>query len=68
MRNEMGMLQKKGTKARNTNSHAGAGVVEDAFVAERAAGGVAVKKSEKRKKTDLAELRVRNREGLLGFT
>jgi hypothetical protein len=42
--------------------------VEDAFVAERAAGGVAVEKSEKWKKTDLAELRVFNREGLLGFT
>ena len=37
--------------------HARAGIVEDAFVAERAAGGVAVEDSEQRKETDLAQAR-----------
>ena len=53
--NEIGMLQKSGTKVRKSERHAGAGAAKNFFVAERSAGGVAIKKREQGKKTDLAE-------------
>jgi hypothetical protein len=37
--------------------HAGAGIVEDAFVTEGAPGGVAVENAEQREETDLAQAR-----------
>jgi hypothetical protein len=46
----------EGNKGEKHDGHAGAGIVEDAFVTERAAGSVAVKKREKGEEANLAEV------------
>jgi hypothetical protein len=63
-----GNAPEEGNKGEKQNRHPWAGVVEDAFVAERAAGGVAVEEREKRKKADLTEVRVFGRKGTRDFS
>jgi len=46
----------EGNKGEKHDGHAGAGIVEDTFVAKRASGGVAVKKREKGEEANLAEV------------
>ena len=53
-----GDAPEEGNEGEEKNRHAGARVVKDAFVPERASCRVAVEKREKRKETDLTEMRV----------
>ncbi len=57
----------EGHESEEHQGHAGAGVVEDAFVAEGPAAGVAVENREQRKKPDLAEARAVGREQRIVF-
>ena len=52
-----GDAPEEGNEGEKDERHARAGIVEDSFIAEGASGGVAVKKSEERKESDLAEMR-----------
>jgi hypothetical protein len=52
-----GDAPEKRNESEEDERHARAGIVEDAFVTERAAGRVTVKDTEQREETDLAQAR-----------
>jgi len=63
-----GDAPEKGDEGEKQDRHARAGIVEDSFITEGTAGGVAVKKRQEREEADLAKMGVLGRKRLLDFT